>query len=132
MSEHDPDKNAPAYLCGSLLAILEEAQQVSHYIKHKNRLDTTIVNRFYGSTSTAPGANFGGLIRMAATAHLPDVGKDLNVLVENVMAKLDEAGGFPHTLTLAQQAEFGLGFYHQRAKFRVNRLVKNKQIEGDQ
>lgn len=132
MSEHDPDKTNPAYLCGSLLAILEEAQQVSHYIKHKNRLDTTIVNRFYGSTSTAPGVNFGGLIRMAATAHLPDAGKELNVLVENVMAKLDEAGGFPNTLTLAQQAEFGLGFYHQRAKFRASRPVKTKQTEGDQ
>lgn len=132
MNEHDPDNRSPAYLCGSLLAILEEAQQKSHFIKHKSRLDTTIVNRFYGSVSTAPGVNFGSLIRLAATAHLPDVGKDINILVEDVMTKLDEVGGFPDTLTLAQQAEFGLGFYHQRAKFRAARSIKNKQTEGDQ
>jgi CRISPR-associated protein Csd1 len=132
MSEHDPNNRSPAYLCGTLLAILEEAQQVSHYIKHKSRLDTTIVNRFYGSVSTAPGVNFGGLIRLAATAHLPNIGKDINILVEDVMSKLDEVGGFPDTLTLAQQAEFGLGFYHQRAKFRADRPVKNKPTEGDQ
>ncbi|MDP2434046.1 MAG: type I-C CRISPR-associated protein Cas8c/Csd1 [Pseudomonadota bacterium] len=132
MNEHDPNNRGPAYLCGTLLAILEEAQQKSHFIKHKSRLDTTIVNRFYGSVSTAPGVNFGGLIRLAATAHLPDVGKDINILVEDAMTKLDEVGGFPDTLTLAQQAEFGLGFYHQRAKFRADRPVKNKQTEGDQ
>lgn len=131
MTEHDPEKRNPAYLCGSLFAVLEEAQQVSHYNKYKKRLDTTIVNRFYGSASTAPAVNFGNLIRQAATAHLPDVGRELNLLVEDTLSKLDEAGGFPNILTLAQQAEFGLGFYHQRAKIRANR-GKSNPSQGEQ
>jgi len=58
---------------------------------------------------------------LATTAHLPETGKELNQLVEEVMSCLDEAGGFPRTLSLAEQAEFGLGFYHQRAAFRAER-----------
>ena len=108
---------SPAYLCGRLLAILEEAQ-----LRAANfNLNRTLVDRFYGAASTAPAATFGSLLRLATTAHLPKTDKELNRLVEEVMASLDEAGGFPRTLSLVEQAEFGLGFYHQRAAFRDQR-----------
>lgn len=125
MNVLNADYKSRAYLCGRLLAILEEAQlRASNF-----SLNRTLVDRFYGAASTAPAATFGGLIRLATTAHLPEVGKDVNLLMEEVMSKLDEAGGFPRVLTLAEQAEFGLGFYHQRAAFRARR-GKNKNEGG--
>ncbi|MDX1612115.1 MAG: type I-C CRISPR-associated protein Cas8c/Csd1, partial [Candidatus Thermoplasmatota archaeon] len=42
----------------------------------------------------------------------------LKETIEEIMADLDEAGGFPKTLALADQSRFALGFYHQRAAFR--------------
>lgn len=109
-------KHSP-YLCGRLLAILEEAQ-----LRAANfNLNRTIVDRFYGAASTAPAATFGGLIRLATVAHLPEVGRDVRILLEDVLSMLDEAGGFPRVLTLPEQAEFALGFYHQRADFRSRR-----------
>ena len=125
MSALNPAFKSRAYLCGRLLAILEEAQ-----LRAANfNLNRTLVERFYGAASTAPAATFGGLVRLATTAHLPETGKELNQLMEEVMSSLDEAGGFPRTLSLAEQAEFGLGFYHQRAAFRAKRR-RNKDEGG--
>ncbi|GBD17248.1 hypothetical protein HRbin26_02167 [bacterium HR26] len=112
-----PQHARSPYLCGRLLAILEEAQ-----LRAANfNLNRTIVDRFYGAASTAPAATFGGLIRLATVAHLPEVGRDVRILLEDVLSMLDEAGGFPRVLTLPEQAEFALGFYHQRADFRSRR-----------
>jgi len=124
MSELNVGHKSAAYLCGRLLSILEQAQlRASGF-----NLNTTLVDRFYGAASTAPAASFGGLIALATKAHLPKVGAEMNVKVEEVMSDLDDIGGFPKTLTLAQQAEFALGFYHQRAAFRAKR--ENKKNEG--
>ena len=131
MGELNPKWNRPAYLCGRLLAILEQAQ-----LRASNSgINQTIVNRSYGAASTAPKSIFSGLIRLATVAHLPKVGRDINEQMEEVMVELDESGGFPKTLTLAQQAEFALGFYHQRAAFRAgssNTSKKNNDEGGTQ
>lgn len=126
MSELHSGYRSRAYLCGRLLAILEEAQLRASGFS----LNRTLVDRFYGAASTAPAATFGGLLRLATTAHLPNVGNEVKLLVEEVMSVLDECGGFPKTLTLAEQAEFGLGFYHQRAAFRANRGKTKDQNKG--
>ena len=128
MCELNPDHKNPAYLCGRLLAVLEEAQQVATFSKMGKRLERTIVNNSYGGTSTAPKATFGRLMNVASTAHLPEVGKTLNELTEEVMSSIFEAGGFPKILNLEGQADFALGFYHQRAAFRTKR--ENKKGEG--
>ncbi|MCL5022238.1 MAG: type I-C CRISPR-associated protein Cas8c/Csd1 [Nitrospirae bacterium] len=128
MAELNPEYQNPAYLCGRLLAVLEEAQQVASFFKNKKRLDKTIVNSSYGGASTSPKATFGRLMNVASSAHLPDVGKALNELIEEVMSSLCEVGGFPRTLSLEGQADFALGFYHQRAAFRTKR--GNKKNEG--
>ncbi len=131
MEELNPKWNRPAYLCGRLLAILEQAQlRASNF-----GIKQTIVDRSYGAASTAPKSIFSGLIRLATVAHLPKARRDINEQMEEVMVKLDESGGFPKTLTLAQQAEFALGFYHQRAAFRVgssNASKKNNDEGGTQ
>jgi len=122
MSELNLGYKSVAYLCGRLLSVLEEAQlRASGF-----NLNKTLVDRFYGAASTAPSATFGTLIASATTAHLPKVGGDVNVMMEEVMSNIADAGGFPKILTLSQQAEFGLGFYHQRAAFRSTRKKKNE------
>lgn len=128
MEQLDSQRKRQAYLCGRLLAILEEAQQRASGFS----LNKTIVDRFYGAASTTPAAIFGGLLRLATTAHLPEVGRELNELVEDALTQLDEAGGFPKTLTQEEQAEFALGFYHQRADFRAKRSKGSRQEQQDQ
>ncbi|MCL6585300.1 MAG: type I-C CRISPR-associated protein Cas8c/Csd1 [Anoxybacillus sp.] len=117
----------PSYICGRLLAVLEEIQQrASGY-----RIGSTIVDRFYGAVSTAPASTFGPLLRLSTTAHLPKVSVELSCLLEEIMKQLDEAGGFPTILSLRQQAEFALGFYHQRAEFRNRRQNNQKNEAGE-
>ncbi len=120
MESLNPGYLKPSYLCGRLLAVLEEIQQRASGFK----VGSTIVQRFYGAASTAPASTFGPLLRLTTTAHLPKVSPEMAQLLEDVIKQLDEAGGFPSTLSLKQQAEFGLGFYHQRAEFTSRR--KNK------
>lgn len=134
MEQLDTERHIPAYLCGRLLAILEEAQQRAS----RWRLNTTLVDRFYGAASTAPASTFGTLIRQAEIAHLPKIRKErwghgyIQKFLEEVMSQLDEVDGFPKSLTMTQQAEFALGFYHQRAAFRADRSGKNGAAEHSQ
>ena len=126
METRDTNRNTPGYLCGMLLSILEEAQLRAARWK----INTTLVDRFYGSASSAPVSVFGTLIRRATTDHFPKIRKqqlgykDLEALMESVQSTIDQTGGYPKTLSLEGQAEFSLGFYHQRAKFSEGRPTK--------
>ena len=115
------------YNCGRLLAVLEAAQR-GPYGKGVN---TTLVDRFYGAASTAPATVFANLINMATKAHLPKLRKEgkelfkvrsgenpvnINDLMTEACDAINAAGGFPPPLKPHQQAEFALGFYHQRAE----------------
>ncbi|MFQ5714230.1 MAG: type I-C CRISPR-associated protein Cas8c/Csd1 [Candidatus Scalinduaceae bacterium] len=123
METLDPNRHIIGYLCGRLLSILEEAQLRPVLWK----INTTLVDRFYGSASSAPASVFGTLVRRATTDHFPKIRKRqlgykaLEELMESVQSEIDHAGGYPKTLSLEGQAEFSLGFYHQRAKFSANR-----------
>ncbi|MDP9469828.1 MAG: type I-C CRISPR-associated protein Cas8c/Csd1 [Chloroflexota bacterium] len=108
----------PAYLCGRLLAVLDAIQQ-----RALNSPNATIVDKYYGTASSAPASVFGTLLH-GAQPHLGKLRKDprthsahaaLERRLEEVMAGLD---GFPATLTLQEQGLFALGFYHQRAEDR--------------
>ena len=110
---------SPAYQCGRLLAVLENAQRAA-----MGKLSTTIVDRFYGAASTAPVSVFGRLLG-GAQAHLSKLERDrpgawrrLEQQLEDVISGLD---GFPATLTLSDQGLFAMGFYHQRAHDRSAR-----------
>ena len=70
MSELDLSNHEPAYLCGRLLAVLDAIQS-----RALNNPNTTIVDRFYGSASSAPASVFGTLLH-GAQAHLSKLRKD--------------------------------------------------------
>lgn len=117
MEELDMENMNPAYRCGRLLAVLESIQK-----KAIPGANATIVDRFFGTASSAPASVFGRLMR-GAQAHLgklrkerPGTGEALSQRLEEVLSGLD---GFPKTLTLEEQAIFALGYYHQRATDRA-------------
>ena len=61
MIELQADHPDAAYHCGRLLAVLETIQRRAADAK----LNTTLVDRFYGTASSAPASVFGTLIRGA-------------------------------------------------------------------
>lgn len=138
MEKLDQARNNPGYLCGCLLAILEEAQLRAARWK----INTTLVDRFYGSASSAPASVFGTLVSRATTDHFPKIRKnqlgyqDLEARMESVQTAIKEAGGYPKTCKIKEQAEFSLGFYHQRAEFSAIReekkLTKIKEESNEQ
>ena len=120
MVQLDTDNTNPAYLCGRLLAILEEIQRAA-----MPRVNATIVDRFYGTASTAPLTVFSRLVR-GAQPHLAKLQRDnraahvaLQRRLEDILSRLDAKTGYPRTLSLEQQGLFSLGYYHQRADSRL-------------
>jgi CRISPR-associated protein Csd1 len=108
----DPNQTHPAYLCGRLFAVLDRIQQLAI------GPNATIVDRFFGTASSAPATVFGRLVR-GAQPHLAKLRKTrpgahvvLERRLEEVMQGLP---GFPATLTLKEQGLFVLGYYHERA-----------------
>lgn len=130
-TEHDAAseyKHQAPYNCGVLLAVLEAIQRRAS--SSGRGVNTTLVDRFYGAASTAPAIVFANLINLATKAHLPKlrregkelfkVRKDESININDMMTEacnaIDAAGGFPPPLNPKEQAQFALGFYHQRAE----------------
>jgi CRISPR-associated protein Csd1 len=134
------DQSSAAYHCGRLLAILENAQDAAI-----PGVKAGIVDRFYGTASTAPVSVFSRLLR-GVQPHLAKLDRDKHGIYVNIQRDLTEVlgrlsverdprtgqlSGFPRTLTLEQQGLFSLGYYHQRAK-RFSRTARvEEQMPGD-
>jgi CRISPR-associated protein Csd1 len=122
MIKLDQDNENPAYRCGRLLAVLEQAQRQAI-----PGINATVVDRYFGMASSAPDAVFPRLVR-GAQPHLGKLERDNRGAYVALQRRLEEilgglglrkAGalytGFPSTLTLREQGLFSLGYYHQRA-----------------
>ena len=79
-------------------------------------INQTIVDRFYGTASTARPLSLGGCWAHSPPLQLerdaPGTAYALQRTLEDILGALD---AFPRTLTLKEQAFFALGYYHQRA-----------------
>lgn len=128
MAELDTDRNDPAYVCGRLLAILESLQ-----CSALGKVNATIVDRFYGTASSAPASVFSRLMRGAQT-HLSTIRKDTPGLAVNLEKRLQAILGkltdFPAILTLQEQGMFALGYYHQR-EFGTNNKPDRSSLVGE-
>lgn len=113
MIELDADNPSAAYRCGRLLAVLEQIQRAA-----LPTAKATIVDRFFGTASSAPASVFGRLVR-GAQPHMARLERDRRGAYVALDRRLGEVMGgissFPRTLTLEDQGLFALGFYHQRA-----------------
>lgn len=104
-----------AYHCGRLLAVMEKIQR-----RAIPNVNTTIVDRFYGTASSSPASVFGTLLRnvqphlavLRANPATRGAAINLGRELEDVTSKVE---GFPRTLKLQEQALFSLGYWHQRA-----------------
>jgi CRISPR-associated protein Csd1 len=125
------DTPDPAYNLGRLLAVFESLQDRYHEFEKKG---AGVVERYYGTASSAPAAVFPLLCRLARH-HLSKVRKDdesaanrLDREIGEILKKFqpDRPGAAPHfkrMLTLPEQGIFALGFYQQRAYDRACSMV---------
>lgn len=116
----DPENRNKGYLLGRLFATYEQAQSAAL----GRNVNATIKDKFYGSASATPRNVFPVLERGSAN-HLSKVGKErpgqrvnLEKTIGGIMEMMAPSDDpFPASLSAADQALFGLGYYHQRGEF---------------
>jgi len=113
MAELDLTNSEESYLCGRLLSVLESIQRVA-----LGKVNATIVDRYYGTASSAPASVYGRLLR-GAQPHLaklrrntPGVFQRLDGQLQDILSGMHHR--FPSTLDMRQQGLFALGYYQQR------------------
>ena len=126
----------PAYLCGRLLAQLNSIQWYA-----LGDINATIVDRYYGTASTAPASVFGRLLR-GVQPHLATIRQKSGArrafyLDRELATLLNDLKEIPTLLTLKQQGLFALGYYHQKVRFYQKGQDKasddkSEQSEGDE
>jgi CRISPR-associated protein Csd1 len=129
MVQLDPANRDPAYLCGRLLAVLERIQQAAI-----PGTSATIVDRFFGTASSAPASVFGRLLR-GCQAHLTKLRKEKPGAFKALKRRLEEVvhpglEAFPRMLTLEQQGLFSLGYFHQCAHDRAAAIAHRQRRTG--
>jgi CRISPR-associated protein Csd1 len=108
----DVNSPSPAYRYGRLLAVLESLQ----YSAHKKRVNSTIVDRFYGAASTRPATVFPMLLQLAQN-HFKQSGASrfYKDEIADIIQGLDGDKGFVPMLNIKDQGVFALGYFHQVA-----------------
>lgn len=114
MIELAPDERR-AYACGRLLALLENIQREALGAG----ISATIIDRYFGSASSAPASVFPRLVR-GAQPHLSKLRRERETVYRALDHRLQDIlsqvhPDFPRILTLHEQGLFVLGFYHQKA-----------------
>ena len=120
MTGLDPDLPSPPYQCGRLFAVLEDIQRAAL----GRDVNTTIADKYLPAATASPRAILT-MLRKNANGHLRRLRRTstgayyaLNTRLDEVLGHITpDAGdsGIPATLALAGQAEFILGYHHQRA-----------------
>lgn len=107
----NPDCPNIGYQLGRLLATCERIQSIAQGKRAK-----TVVDRFYGALSTTPGLALPMLMKLT-NAHLGQADSKATWLrssLSEVFAKIRSDEGIPSRLDLTDQAQFALGYFHQR------------------
>jgi CRISPR-associated protein Csd1 len=147
--EHEPmieptltDTEDAAYNCGRLLAVFNELQAAAHDYKLEG---AGVVERYYGTASSAPNSAFGILWRLHQH-HLKKVARGNPAKSAALKAKIADIASrfravemnnrppeFPRSFDLRAQGRFALGFYQQIAADRRARqaYLDAQKPEGD-
>jgi len=117
------------YNCGRLLAIFDDLQREA-LSTEGNRFDGAgVVEKYYGSASSAPNSAFGILWRLhqhhlKKVSQKGDKGKAAAFAIKRKIAEIAalfpqpaplQPPQFPRTFNLQEQGRFALGFYQQKA-----------------
>jgi CRISPR-associated protein Csd1 len=117
MTGLDPDLLSPPYQCGRMFAVLEDIQRAAI----GREVNTTIADKYLPAATATPLAILT-MLRKNANGHLKRLRRSsagayyaLNSRLDEVLGRISPEDGIPATLPLAGQAEFILGYHHQRA-----------------
>ena len=133
MAGIDHENTEPGYLCGRLFAAIERTQMTAN-----PNINATIVDRYYGTASTAPGAVFPMLLKNTKH-HLSKIRREKARAYYAIEKEIEDITGkiavFPKTLSLEDQGRFALGYYHQKAdnwqRARENKARTSQQAAMD-
>ncbi|MCL4414241.1 MAG: type I-C CRISPR-associated protein Cas8c/Csd1 [Actinobacteria bacterium] len=116
MSEFQEQGTDPAFTCGRLLCLLDQASRLATSPKN------SLIDRSYAAASTMPALTFPRLLRLNR-AHMGKLKRDkpgaayrIEQGMEELMGTLDN---FPRALSSAEQGRFALGLYNQQASDRA-------------
>ncbi len=131
----DPANTNKGYILGRLFAVYEEVQRAAL----GGNVNATIKDKFYGSASATPQKVFRTLdagsqnhfskLRKQSPGRAVNLEKLLTTITD-----LMEPGNdpIPASLNAAEQALFGIGYYHQRSDFFRKRDDKADAGEADE
>lgn len=113
---NEDSKKVP-YVLGRLFAVLENLQEVAN-----PGINSTIKDRYFNAACASPGVTFPLLTKLANT-HLKKISAQkgnviyFEKLIGGLMNKLEmDKQAFPARLSLPEQGDFILGYYHQVQK----------------
>ncbi|AML51936.1 type I-C CRISPR-associated protein Cas8c/Csd1 [Falsihalocynthiibacter arcticus] len=128
----DPTSQNKGYVLGRLFAVYEEVQRAAL----GGKVNATIKDKFYGAASATPQKVFPVLDRGSANhfaklrKQSPGRAVNLEKLLTAIMEVMEpEQEPIPVALTSAEQAMFGIGYYHQRAEAFRKRETDNDTVE---
>jgi len=109
----DKENKDIGYRLGRLFAALEKIQEGA-----QSGINATIRDRFYGAASTSPVAVFSQLLKLKNHHLAKQENPAFRVAHEKRLAEIFEPiKEFPPHLSMEQQAQFAIGYYHQRQDF---------------
>jgi CRISPR-associated protein Csd1 len=115
----DSDLTDQPYVLGRLFAVYERTQEVAA----ERDLNKTLRDAYFGAAMSTPASVFPRLIHLNQI-HLRDVkrsqpryGRYIDKLILSINDKINPREGYPRVLALHDQAQFALGYYHQRQDF---------------
>ena len=110
------------YRLGRLFAVLEKVQEEAN-----PGLNATIRDKFYASASSTPNAVLGNLMRLK-NHHLGKLSQGRSIYFEKLLGEvIAEIPFFPAHLSLDEQGNFAIGYYHQRQDFFTKKESPEKQ-----
>ena len=119
----DKENTNVGYRLGRLFAILEKIQEEAN-----PGINATIRDKFYASASSTPNAVFGNLMRLK-NHHLGKLSQGRSIYFEKLLGEvIAEVPSFPAHLSLDEQGDFAIGYYHQRQDFFTKKESSEKQL----
>ncbi len=113
LSALQPDHKSVGYQLGRLMAALESLQYAA-----LGKLNSSVVDRFYGALSSTPIVAYSRLMA-GARNHISKLGKEsagAAVREEQRLQQIhNQISAIPTRLDLEEQALFSLGYYHEKA-----------------
>lgn len=117
----DPNNTNVAYRTGRLFATLEKIQEEAN-----PGINATIRDRYYGAASSSPITVFPRLLSLK-NSHLKKLKEGRKIYFEKLIGEIiSEINSFPKNLSLNEQANFAIGYYHQRQDFFTKKSDENE------